>query len=118
MSTKRVILANNSRLLREMLHQVISKTDNLEVVLVTPNQEELPSAIERFEPEWIITSLPSDFHKNNWVDACMEKYPAVRFILLAANHDSVKMKWQASFENDLTNVSLKEFIQILKREAG
>lgn len=116
MATKRVILANNSRLLREMLHHVINKADNLEVVLETPNDEELSSAIEKFGPAWVIASLPSNPQGPSWLNSCMEHYPAVRFILLTPNNDSIKMRWQTSFEEDLTNVSLKDFIHILERD--
>lgn len=115
MSTKRVILANNSRLLREMLQRVISRADKLEVVLETPDHEELSSAIERLDPEWVITSMPANPGRS-WVTTCMEHFPDVRFILLAPNNDSIKMKWQTTFEEDLTTLSLKDFIHILERD--
>jgi DNA-binding NarL/FixJ family response regulator len=114
MATKRVILANNSRLLREMLHHVINKADNLEVVLETPNDEELSSAIEKFDPAWVIASLPANPQLPSWLNRCTEHYPAVRFILLTPNNDRIKMSGQASYEEDLTNVSLKDFIDILE----
>jgi DNA-binding NarL/FixJ family response regulator len=118
MARKRVILANGSRLLREMLHRVISKADNLEVVQEIPNHEELRFAIERFDPEWVIISLP--FNINNdahgWIDTCMAEYPSVRFILLAPDNSSIRMKWQTSYEEDLTNLSLKDFIHILEKD--
>ncbi len=115
MTTKRVILANSSRLLREMLARVIAKAGHLEVVQEVPTHEELPSAIERFDPEWVIISLPFHNSLHGSIDACMAEYPAVRFILLSADNSSIK-KWRASYEEDLTNVSLKDFIQILERD--
>ncbi|RPJ27766.1 MAG: hypothetical protein EHM33_06855 [Chloroflexi bacterium] len=118
MARKRVILANGSRLLREMLHRVISKADNLEVVQEIPNHEELRFAIERFDPEWVIISLPLNIHNDahSWIDTCMAEYPSVRFILLAPDNSSIRMKWQTSYEEDLTNLSLKDFIQILEKD--
>ncbi len=116
MATKRVILANGSRLLHEMLHRVIDKADSLEVVQELRDQEELPSAIERFDPEWVIISLPFHQHADGWINACIADYPSVRFILLSPDHSSVKMKWQASDEEDLTNLSLKDFIHILEKD--
>jgi len=116
MSTKRVILANGSRLLREMLHRVINKADNLEVVQELSNHEELPSAIKRLDPEWVILSLP--YHKNthSQIDTVMAEYPSVRFIFLSPANNSIKIKWQLSHEEDLTNLSLKDFIQILEKD--
>jgi len=116
MSTKRVILANGSRLLREMLHRVINKADHLEVVQEIPNHEELPSAIERFDPEWVIISLPFNKNAHSWINTYMADYPAVRFIFLSPESNSVKMKWQTSFEEDLANLSLRDFIHILEKD--
>lgn len=116
MAAKRVILANGSRLLHEMLQRVINKVDSLEVVQEIRNQEELPPAIERFDPEWVIISMPFNQHADGWISACIADYPSVRFILLAPDQSSVKMKWQASYEEDLTNLSLKDFIHILERD--
>ena len=116
MSTKRVILANGSRLLREMLHRVINKADNLEVVQELPNYEELPSAIERFSPAWVIISLPYNLDAQRWINTYMSDYPSVRFIFLSPENNSIKMKWQTSYEEDLANLSLKDFIHILEKD--
>jgi len=116
MSTKRVILANGSRLLREMLHRVINKADHLEVVQELLNHEELPSAIARLDPEWVIISLPYDKNVHSWINTCMAEYPSVRFIFLSPESNGIKMKWQTSYEEDLTNLSLKDFIQILEKD--
>lgn len=116
MSTKRVILVNGSRLLREMLHRVINKADHLEVVQEVPNHEELPFAIERFDPAWVIVSLPFSNHMQDWVNNCVANYPSVRFIFLSPDNRSIKMKWQTSFEEDLTNLSLGDFIQFLEKD--
>jgi len=116
MSTKRVILANGSRLLREMLHRVINKADHLEVVQELLNHEELPSAIARLDPEWVIISLPYNKNTHSWINTCMAEYPSVRFIFLSPEKNGIKMKWQTSYEEDLTNLSLKDFIQILEKD--
>ncbi len=114
MVTKRIILANDSRLLREMLRCVIDKAGYLEVVQEIPNQEELSSAIERFDPEWVILSLPFRDGMVGGLDACMTEYPAVRFIVFSA--ENIKMKWQITYEEDLTNLSVKDFIHILEKD--
>ena len=116
MSTKRVILANGSRLLREMLHRVINKADHLEVVQELHNHEELPSAIERLDPEWVILSTPFNKSAHSWIDTYMTNYPSVRFIFLSPESNTIKMKWQTSYEEDLTNLSLKDFIDILEKD--
>jgi chemotaxis response regulator CheB len=116
MAIKRVILANGSRLLREMLQRVINKADSLEVVQEILNHEELPSAIERLDPEWVIISLPFNNLANGWIDTCMADHPSVRFIFFSPDSHGIKMKWQTSEEADLTNLSVKDFIHILEMD--
>jgi DNA-binding NarL/FixJ family response regulator len=116
MSVKRVILANGSRLLREMLHRVINKADQLEVVQEVPNHEELPFAIERFDPAWVIVSLPENDPAHGQINDYIANYPSVRFIFLSPDDKNVRMKWQNSYEEDLTNLSLRDFIDFLEKD--
>lgn len=116
MSTKRVILADGSRLLREMLHRVIDKADHLEVVQELPSQEGLSSAIERLGPEWVVFFVPYNENTHNWIRTAMSDYPSMRFIFLSSESNTLKMKWQISYEEDLTNLSLRDFIQILEKD--
>jgi hypothetical protein len=115
-STKRVILANGSRLLREMLHRAIDKADQLEVVQEIPDWDELPLALETFNPAWVIVAQPYSNQPHHRVDSCMEKFPSVRFIFLSPKEDNVKMKWQMLYEEEYSNLSLKDFIHILEKD--
>jgi chemotaxis response regulator CheB len=116
MSRKRVILANDSRLLREMLHRAIDKAEHLQVVQEIASEEDLPSAIEQFTPEWVILSDPSDRNACSRIATCMASYPAVRFMFLSPESNSIKLRWQTAYEEDLTNLSLKGFIDILEKD--
>ena len=114
MSTKRIILANGSRLLREMFHRVISKADNLEVVQEVGNQDELFVALKQFMPEWVILFVPLPDATTNWLDGCVANNPSVRFIFLFADGKRITMKSQPSREEDITDLSLKDFLHILE----
>ncbi len=116
MSTKRIILADGSRLLREMLNRAIHKADNLEVIQEIPNYEELPSLIEQFEPEWVIVPLPFSDGAVEWSEGCLATHPFVRFIFLSPDDGRIKMKWQESREADLGNLSLNDLIEILEAD--
>jgi DNA-binding NarL/FixJ family response regulator len=114
--TKRVILADGSRLLREMLHRVIDKANHLQVVQELPNSDRLLSAIKRFDPAWVILSQPFNKQTHGWINACLTDHPDVRFIFLAPNQNHIKMKSQMSCEEDFPDLSLKEFIHILEKD--
>ena len=115
-TTKRVILANGSRLLREMLHRAIDKADQLEVVQEITDWDELSFALETFHPAWVIVAQPYRNQPDHWVDSYMEKFPLVRFIFLSPNENNVKMKWQTFYEEEYSNLSLKDFIHLLEKD--
>jgi DNA-binding NarL/FixJ family response regulator len=115
-STKRVILADGSRLLREMLHHVINKAEHLEVVQEVPDYAELPTAIEKFDPEWVIVSFPVEEDKPNWTNAYLQVYPSVRFIFIFPDQNHIKLKWQTWYEEVFPDVSLKDLIHILEKD--
>lgn len=116
MSIKRVILANQSRLLLEMFHRALDKGEQLEVVQAIINNEELPFAIQRFCPDWVIVSLPISDSVLGWISAFMQNAPSVRFIFLSPDNHSIKIRWQTVPEEDLSNLSLKEFIYLLEKD--
>jgi len=114
MLERRIILANSSRLLREMLNRILRKTDNLDVIQEVSDYRMLPSVIENQEAEWVIVSLLTDDTAPDWIDTYMREHPYVRFLTLSADGSSVKMKWLESHEKDLSDLSLPEFLHILE----
>lgn len=116
MSTKRVILANGSRLLREMLHRAIDKADHLEVVQEIPDWEGLSAALKLFDPEWVIVTQSYSHQSRKRLDSWMEDYPSVRFIFLSPHQNYITMKWQTSNEEEYSDLSLQEFIHILEKD--
>ena len=114
MSEQRIVLANGSRLLREMLKRILYKLDHFEVIREVTDQRELPSVIEHTQPEWVILSLSFENGVPAWVDGFMASHPSVRFMALAADGSRVKMKWLEVHEQELDGASLNDIIQILE----
>ncbi len=114
MSEQRIILANGSRLLRDMLKRILFKSHHFDVVREVTDQRELPSAIEHTQPEWVILSLSFDNGLPAWVDAFMVSHPSVRFMAVAADGSTVKMKWLEVHEQELNGLSLNDLIRILE----
>src|SRR5687767_9452521 len=115
MFTKRVILANDSRLLRNMLRRVIDKADHLEVVQEIVQAEQLAPAIEHFDPGWVILSSADSRYSQGWINGWLLRYPSVGFVVLAADHSSIKIQSQDT-EEDLTRLSVSDFIEVLRRD--
>jgi len=115
-STKRIILADGSRLVREMLHHALDKVEHLQIVDEVPDHERLPLSIEKFEPEWVIVPLAYSNSMRDWIDTCRTGHPAVGFVFLSPHQNQIKMKWQTSCEEEYSDLSLQEFIQILEKD--
>jgi DNA-binding NarL/FixJ family response regulator len=113
MPEQRIVLANGSRLVREMLNRILLKTDNLKVVNVISGNETLPLAIEQEAVDWVVMSLPGNGLLPEWVDPYMNRHPEVHFMAVANDGSSVRTKWLENHEENLDNLSLSELIQIL-----
>jgi DNA-binding NarL/FixJ family response regulator len=114
MSTKRVILANRSRLLREMLHRVIDRAHNLQVVQEVSDQDHLSAAIEQSHPEWVILSVQAGEAAHSRMQTWLVQYPVVRFIVLSADNRTIRIKSHVCEEADLTNLALDDFLHVLE----
>jgi hypothetical protein len=113
MTEQRIILANGSRLLHEMLSRILIKTVNLQVVQEIKNRENLPTAIENSDAEWVIMALPADSAMPDWVDGYIVDHPRVRFMAVAADGSWVRTKWIETHEEELDDLSLRDLINIL-----
>jgi chemotaxis response regulator CheB len=117
MATKRVILANGSRLLREMLHHVLDQAEHLEVVQEIREQEELSPFIERLNPQWVILTSRAGETTQPWLEDYIARHPSVRFIFVSPDHQRIELRSHASAEQDLANLSLSDFVHILERDS-
>jgi hypothetical protein len=99
-----------------MFQRVIDKAEQLEVVQEVMHNQDLPLAIQRFCPEWVIVSLPISPTVLNWISTFMQEDPSVRFIFFSPDNRSMILKWQMAPEQDLSNLSLKEFIYLLEKD--
>lgn len=114
MSEQRIVLANTSRLLRDMLKRIIHKSDRLEVVKEVTDPRDLPSLIEHTDSEWVIVSLSYDNGVPAWVDGYMAEHPSVRFMAVATDGSKIKMRWLEVHEQELHGLSLNDLIHILE----
>lgn len=114
MLTKRVILANNSRLLREMFRSVIERAADLEVVHEVSRPEDLLPAIQRFCPDWVIVSLPLPQELQDLISTFLQVDSSVRFIFLSPDQQTIQWKQNLISDVDLSNASVRQFIYLLQ----
>ena len=116
MPEQRIVLANSSRLLRDMLKRIIHKSHTLEVVNEITDLRDLPSLNKHTDPEWVIVSLSYDDGVPAWVDGYMAEHPSVRFMAVATDGSKIKMKWLEVREQEWNGPSLDDFIHILENK--
>jgi hypothetical protein len=113
MTEQRIILANGSRLVHDMLNRILLKTKNLRVVREIATHKKLPTEIDKVDAEWVIMSLPVDSQIPEWVGNYIVDHPRVRIMAVANDGSWVKTRWLESHEEELDNLSLKDLIHIL-----
>jgi DNA-binding NarL/FixJ family response regulator len=109
----RVVLANDSRLLRGMLKHVIDKAPGLEVVDEISDRAMLLAAVERTRPHWAIVSLSRDGSMPETVDRILGRCSSVGILGIATDGTLTKVKRVACDEQILGCVSLEELISVL-----
>lgn len=115
MESRRIILANEPRLLREMLKRVVDKQPDLQVVGEVSDWAELPSTIEQTEAQWVILSLLADGKMPEIADSLLAAHPKLHVLAVALDGSRIKMKCGASEEEWLNNLSLDALIARLRK---
>jgi hypothetical protein len=91
---------------------VIDKSVHLEVVGEISDNQVLPEAIKRFEPEWVIVSTSFSNCSYNWT----REFPSVGFVFVSPGENIIKMKCPKAYEEKYPDLSLKDFIHILEKD--
>ncbi len=114
MTKQRIILANSSRLLRDIFTRVLLNADNLEVVQEILDYQDLPAAIQHFDVEWVVMELPDIDQLPDWLDHFMDKHPSIHFMAVSTDGSQIKTKWLESREEKFTDLTLPDFLNILE----
>jgi len=115
MSEQKIILINDSRLLREILKRVIDKADGLRVVMELQHLKELEPAMRAIQPDWVLISVPDADHTPKTLEKIIQKYPGLKMIAVSADGAQVRMKWVEYHEEALDGLSWNDLTAILKQ---
>jgi hypothetical protein len=132
----RIILANGTRLLREMLKRAIIRSPHLRVVGEFTAETDLTSMVEETHAQWVIVSLLPDGEVPEVADTLLAEHPSVAVLAVAADGSQVRigwteplekaialtpdgrpvqLKWTESQDKRLEDLSLDELIAIMRR---
>lgn len=116
MAKQRIILVNNSRLMRDMLKRVISKTEGLEIVSDLDDLAEFPEAVKRIKADWAIVLLPPDEGIPDLVEQVINEQPSMRFLLMGVDGSHARIKWNEPHEVPLDKKNLQELLALLQTD--
>jgi len=92
MQPQRIILADDSHLLRDILRKVIDKTPGLKLVGEVADLASLKSTLQQNEVEWIVLSIyPYSFIPNEGRMALMAEYPSLHILGIYADGSQVRV---------------------------
>jgi hypothetical protein len=117
MSTQKIVLINESRLLRSILKRAIEKDNDLQVVAEVDDYKKIPPVIDNVDPNWIVLTLPPKESIPNVINTMLRDKPDLRCLVMAPDGSRVRMKWIETHDISLSEKNLEELLTIL-RESG
>jgi hypothetical protein len=116
MESSQIILANQPRLLRKMLHRALRNRVGLYISAEISDVTNLASVVQEKNPQWIVISLWPDDEIPQVVRSLLAERPSLCVLGMAVDCSQVKIKCGlSSSERILHNLSLDGLIEILRR---
>lgn len=134
----RIILAVETRLLRELLKRAITRSPFLKVVEEVSEGADLSAKVKRKEAEWVFVSLRPDGELPETAEILLANQPSVSIIAVAPDGSQVKLgwtepcdcviatapdgspirlRWTESHQKVLTDLSFGELISVVRKGA-
>src|SRR5690242_5841515 len=93
MSQIRVLMANQPRLMRELLAATISDQTDIAVVGEVATTSEIEEAIERTNPNFLIVALEEKDRLPNFCQSILQKHPQIKIIAIAPDRNTSVFYW-------------------------
>ena len=115
MQTSRVILANESRLLRGMLRRAIRRTAGLRVVGEATDPADLSVLLSQTEAQWVIVSIWPGGLLPSMVRSLLVDHSSLCILGMASDGSQAKIVCGDLIQETRDGLSLDDLIAILKR---
>ncbi len=113
MKTRRIVLANESRLLRKMLKCVIDKSSSLEIVGETQQFSEIKRLAEKHNAHWVIVTLSSTGDIPDQINNLLIPDSAISILAISNKGEKAKIRWVDLHEETYIDWSLEEMLTLL-----
>jgi len=103
----RVLVANQPRLLRELILSTFADQSDIEIVGEVVNESEIPAKVSTTAPNFVVIALDDPNKRPAICDALLREHPNLRVIAVAARKESVVYYW-ASLDIHSNNIEASE----------
>jgi chemotaxis response regulator CheB len=93
----RVVVANQPRLMRELVLETINDQPDIEIVAEIQNEQEIVGAVEDSHPDFLIIALDESGRRPAICDTLLLQYPNLKILALAPERNLSIFFW-ASFD--------------------
>jgi DNA-binding NarL/FixJ family response regulator len=93
----RVVVANQPRLMREMVLETITEQPDIEIVAEIQNENDIAQVVEGTHPDFLIITLENSDQRPLLCDVLLRRYPEMR-ILAVAPELNISMFFWASLD--------------------
>lgn len=93
MKTIRVLVANQPRLMRELVLATISEEPDIEIVGEIREDADLAHAVEQTKPDFVIVALEGSDQLPKSCRALLEDYPHMKILAIAPDRNTTIFYW-------------------------
>jgi hypothetical protein len=115
---QKIVLVNESRLLRGILKRAIERDAGLHIIAEVDSFAKFPSVIKRAKADWIILALPPGESVPEVVDKVLMEQTNMSLLIMATDGSRVRMRWIEMHESSLDENNLEEILTILREKKG
>lgn len=113
---KNILIADHSRLMREILTKAISTDENIQIIKTVENYEHLSELVKKQDIDWIIITSSVDEQLPVEVKELLIDHPEIGVLAVSPDGSHICLKWFTVHERDLDGLSLDEVTQILSND--
>jgi chemotaxis response regulator CheB len=84
----RVVVANQPRLMRELVVQTIVDEPDIEILAEVLNETEIDAVVDRTHPDFLIIALDESNQRPALCDILLRRYPEMKILALAPERNS------------------------------
>jgi DNA-binding NarL/FixJ family response regulator len=113
MQRRRMILANEPRLLRTMLDRALRRIPGLEILGETTDVARLSSMLTQMDPQWVVVSLLPNGKIPGAFRSLLADHPSTGVVGLAADGSQAKIWCAGLLQKKMSRFSLDELLATL-----